>query len=129
MSTNTHDPETQKPRRPRGLRKSGREIWDDLTARYEMHPHELSVVLQIARMADRLDQLHTEAAAAAATTVTDQVGRESAHPAIVEARQTALAQARLVASLRLPEEDESDVTGTRPQRRGGTRGFYSGGAR
>ncbi|WP_222593352.1 hypothetical protein [Aeromicrobium flavum] len=77
-------------------------------------------------MADRLDQLHTEAAAASATTVIDQVGRESAHPAIVEARQTALAQARLVASLRLPEDDESDATGSRPQRRGGSRGFYGG---
>ncbi|MFC5208610.1 hypothetical protein ACFPM0_18860 [Pseudonocardia sulfidoxydans] len=43
------------------------------------------------------------------------------HPAVIEARQQRLTLARLVASLRVP--DDGDV---RPQRRGAARGFYGG---
>ncbi len=41
------------------------------------------------------------------------------HPAVVEARQLRLTLARLIASLRLPDEVDE-----RPQRRGGARGIY-----
>jgi hypothetical protein len=47
------------------------------------------------------------------------------HPAVVEARQSKIALARLTAALRLPAGDETDqAAGRRPQRRVGMRGVY-----
>jgi len=44
---------------------------------------------------------------------------EKAHPALVEARQQRVVLARLLASLRIPIDEEG-----RAQRRGGARGVY-----
>jgi hypothetical protein len=58
-------------------------------------------------------------------------GTVKMHPAVIEARQSAIAVARISAALRLPageQEDGQDAPGW-PQRRGGARGVYGiGGA-
>jgi hypothetical protein len=53
------------------------------------------------------------------------------HPAVIEARQSAIAVARISAALRLPagEQEEGQGGAGWPQRRSGARGVYSiGGA-
>jgi hypothetical protein len=70
---------------------------------------------------DRLDELE-QLIAAEGLTVTGH-GTVKVHPCVVEARQTAIAVARISAALRLPagEQDEGAQQG---QRRTGVRGVY-----
>lgn len=83
--------------------------------RYELQDHEVVLLDEIARTMDDLDALaaHVESAG---HTIAGRV-----NPSLVEARQMRIALARLVAALRLPEDDEENV----PQRRVGVRGTYS----
>lgn len=87
---------------------------------YELQEHELALLDEISRTMDDLDALaaHVEATG---HTIAGRV-----NPALVEARQMRIALARLVAALRLPEDDDSGA----PQRRVGVRGTYAlGGGR
>jgi hypothetical protein len=104
---------------PRGLAGPGRSLWRSIADTYELEQHELAVLEQAARVADRL---------AALDAVVDsegvmEPGRGRAHPALVESRQQRIALARLLVVLRLPDEDDQ-----RPQRRG-MRGAYRMGGR
>jgi phage terminase small subunit len=85
---------------------------------FELGEHERALLVAMCRQVDRLDQLE-ELIAAEGLTVRGH-GTVKMHPAVVEARQAAIAVARIAACLRLPagEEDEE------PQRRTGVRGVY-----
>lgn len=109
------------PRMPRGLGARGRRLWREVTDAYELGQHEHALLTECCRTADQLDAL---AAVVTSAGVTLDDGRP--HPALVESRQQRLTLARLVASLRLPE-DPTDVGAdlVRPQRRGAARGTYS----
>jgi hypothetical protein len=106
---------------PKGLGRAGAALWCAVSEAYELEPHELRLLLEMARTVDSLDQL---AATVARDGVLDpETGR--AHPALVEARQQRITYARLAAALRLPAGDEDDqAPGRRPQRRVGARGVY-----
>lgn len=84
-------------------------------ARYELQDHERVLLDEIARTMDDLDALAAHVASAGHTIA----GR--VNPALTEARQMRIALARLVAALRLPEDDDENT----PQRRVGVRGTYS----
>lgn len=106
---------TTKDRAPRGTGPSGRALWRDVTERFDLDQNELVILREAVRTVDQLDAL-------AAIVDRDGVlepatGR--AHPALVESRQLRLALARLIATLRLPDEADE-----RPQRRGRARGTY-----
>jgi hypothetical protein len=107
------------PRPPRGAGPSGRRLWASVVRGYELGEHERALLTAMVRQVDRLDELE-ELIAAEGLTVAGH-GTVKMHPAVVEARQTAIAVARIAAALRLPagEEDEEP-----PQRRGGVRGVY-----
>lgn len=108
---------TDKPKPPRGTRSAGRAVWLDVTARFELTQTELVTLREVVRTVDNLDRL-------AAVVEHDGPmvgGGERVHPALVETRQLRLVLARLVAALRLPDED----TDERPQRRGSPRGVYA----
>jgi hypothetical protein len=79
----------------------------------------------LCRQVDRLDAL--EALIADEGLMVGGHGTVKVHPAVVEARQSAIAVARIAACLRLPAgEEDGDGQG---QRRTGVRGVYSiGGA-
>ena len=47
-------PET---RPPRGTGPAGREIWAAISGSFELEPHELQVLRQVATVADRIEQL------------------------------------------------------------------------
>ncbi len=97
------------------LGPGGGRLWAEVLGRYELDEHERALLLQAARTVDVLDDL---AAVTAAEGPLSPIG--DVHPAVVEARQQRLTLARLIASLRLPE----DALDGRPQRRGGARGSY-----
>src|SRR5215210_1394008 len=106
-------PDAPVPPAPKGLRAGGRRLWKETMARYELGEHELLVLQEACRTADRLDRLAAEAATAPLT-VTNAKGDVIANPLVVESRQQALVLSRLLAALRLPDDDAGVV---RPQRR------------
>lgn len=105
-----------RPRVPSELKASGRKLWRFATNEFGFEPHETATLLQACRCLDRLDLIALELTDA---TQTVRNSKGVTHPLIVEGRQQALAYARLLASLRIPDSD-----GTQPQHRGGARGFY-----
>lgn len=107
---------------PLGLEAPGRQLWQAVTDEYDIEEHERLLLVEACRIADRLDRLATESAHEPLT-VTNFKGDEVANPKLVEARQQGIVFTRLLASLRLPVGDETDLN--RPQRRGGARGSYN----
>src|SRR5882672_4276376 len=104
------------PSAPRGCGPSGRRLWKSVQAEFELGEHERALLTAMCRQVDRLEALEA-LIAAEGLTVTGH-GTQKIHPAVVEARQTAIAVARISACLRLPagEEDEQPQ-----QRRAGVR--------
>ncbi|MCS5718595.1 terminase [Herbiconiux sp. CPCC 205763] len=100
------------------LGDSGSALWTALTELVDFDVHETSLLTEACRIKDRLDALDV-IIRAEGVTVTSPQGVK-AHPAVVEARNQQLTLARLLASLRIPDEDD-----VRPQRRGAARGSYS----
>lgn len=103
---------------PGGLKAGGRKLWRSVTDEFELGEHELSILLEAARTVDALDDLQSIVRSEGVTNVSPQGVR--AHPALVEARQQRVTLAKLVASLRIPLEDEQEAART-PQRRSGVR--------
>lgn len=106
---------------PKGLQSDGEKLWLSVVTDYELDPHELALLESACRVADSMTRLAETAAAAGVTTINSR-GDVQVHPAMVEYRMQSIALTRLIASLRLPSGDESDMS--RPQRRGSARGSY-----
>lgn len=104
---------TKTPAPPKGIKASGRRLWDDVLGRFDLDEHEVAVLRETVRTVDQLDDL-AGIVAADGVMLGDKV-----HPALVEQRQLRIVLSRLVASLRLPDEDDQ-----RPQHRGSARGAY-----
>jgi hypothetical protein len=96
-------------------------LWRAVTGDYDLDEHELALLVALVRQVDRLDKLE-DLIEAEGLVVTGH-GTTKMHPAVVEARQSAIAVARISAALRLPSGDE-DAEPERPQRRGAVRGVY-----
>ncbi|MGO9382177.1 MAG: hypothetical protein ACLP4W_08775 [Mycobacterium sp.] len=119
----------QIPAPPKGTKVNGRKLWDEVLSRYELEQHELALLREMVRTVDLLDEL--AAIVAREGTMTEGSWDPRPHPAVIEARQSKIALARLTAALRLPAGAEGDeAAGRRPQRRVGVRGVYglAGGA-
>lgn len=104
------------PRVPAGLKAGGRKLWKAIADEFELEQHELSVLLEAARTVDSLEALEKIVQAEGVTHQSPQGVR--AHPALVEARQQRVTLAKLVASLRIPLDDQESG---RTQRRVGFR--------
>jgi hypothetical protein len=102
-------------RAPAGLKAAGRRLWRDVHEHLELDRHEDELLLQACRVADRLDALDS------ILTAEGMMRDGKPHPALVESRQQQVTFARLIATLRLPEDLQANV---RPQRRGAARGVY-----
>lgn len=103
---------------PGGLGESGARLWSSVADAFELRVDEQLLLLQACRSADLLDELAARAAVSPLT-VTNAKGDEVTNPVLVEHRMQSQNLARMLASLRLP--DEEDV---RPQRRGAARRSY-----
>jgi hypothetical protein len=94
-------------RAPLGLKMSGKRLWNRVAGPFELEQHEMSVLLQACRTADLLDRLQ-EVIDAGEVIVSSSQGPR-ANPAAVEFRQQALSFAKLMASLRIPVEDDDET--------------------
>jgi hypothetical protein len=96
------------PPAPKGLKTSGRKLWQAVNEGNILNQAELTVLKEMCRVSDRLDLL--------AETIDKYGGVVGAqvHAAMVEARQLELVLAKLHAVLRFPDP----ATGTKPQYRG-----------
>lgn len=104
------------PRPPAELRASGRALWRALHADFDLAQHEGRLLLEACRTADLLDALADQVSSQG---VVDEGGKVA--PAVVESRQQRLVLTRILASLRIPDDQDSEG---RPQRRGAARGAY-----
>ncbi|GAA1950545.1 terminase [Agromyces allii] len=102
---------------PADLGASGSALWEELTDFVVFDVHETALLLEACRVRDRLDALNAVVCAEGVTVSSPQGVK--AHPALVEARAQGVALSRLLASLRIPDENDA-----RPQRRGRARGSY-----
>lgn len=108
---------------PPGLKAGGKKLYKSITSDYELGSHELSILLEAARTVDALDELEKMVREEGVTNVSPQGVR--AHPALVEARQQRVTLAKLVASLRIPIEEEEGGASRLPQKRVGVRAVSS----
>jgi hypothetical protein len=111
------------PRPPKGAGPSGRRVWRAVLGEFELEEHERALVTALVRQVDRLDEL--EELIAAEGLMVSGHGTVKMHPAVVEARQSAIAVARISAALRLPSGEQDGQDGPAWQRRTGARGVYS----
>jgi hypothetical protein len=105
---------------PDGLHAAGARLWRSILGEYDLDEHESLLLIEAARVADRLDRLATESDGAPLT-VLNFKGDSVANPLLTEARAQGIVLARLLAALRLPSGEKEG--GSRPQRRG-IRGVY-----
>lgn len=110
-----------KSKAPAGLKTAGRRLWVSVLDEYDLDEHESSLLLQAARTVDTLDRVATDLEGAPMTVISER-GATRANPLLAEHARLSLTLSRLLASLRLPSGDESDMS--RPQRRGAARGSY-----
>ena len=103
------------PSAPADLKRSGRELWSELLRHLVLDAHELRLLHEAGRAADRCDELARELARQGFVLPN---GRPN--PLLRETREQEITLARLITALRLPA-DLSE--GPRPQRRG-LRGVY-----
>ena len=106
------------PPAPKGSGASGKRLWRSVIEVYDLDEHELVILRRAVRTVDLLDALDEKIEQDGLTTV-NQRGDVVAAPAVIEARQQAQVLMRLVAQLRLPDDQ-----GHRGQRRGAPRGAY-----
>lgn len=103
------------PRPPKGLQVGARALWRSVMNDFELGKHEESVLLQACRIVDLLDELQ-EVLDKEPAIVSSPQGTK-ANPAAVEFRQQSLTLAKLMASLRIPL-DEDQQSGRGQQRVG-----------
>jgi hypothetical protein len=110
------------PRAPEGAGREGRRLWTSVLGEFELSGHELSVLRQAVRAADRCEALAAALAETGLTQLTAH-GAVRLNPLAAELRSAELGLCRLLLCLRIPlggVEDEQDARG---QHRG-MRGVY-----
>jgi hypothetical protein len=111
------------PRAPEGAGREGRRLWSSVLAEFELSGHELTVLRQAVRAADRCEQLAEVLAETGLTQLTAH-GAVKLNPVAAELRSAELGLCRLLLCLRIPlggVQGDSDGQG---QHRG-MRGVYS----
>ncbi|MFN8158409.1 MAG: hypothetical protein U0R68_13405 [Candidatus Nanopelagicales bacterium] len=97
---------------------AGTRLYAAVTADFDLAEHELTQLREACRLVDLLDALEQVVADEGAVRAGAD-GLSRPHPALAELRQQRITLARLLAALRIPEDDEG-----RAQRRTGVRGPY-----
>lgn len=90
---------------PAGLDKPGLALWCEVLQGYGLRVDELRLLEEACRTVDVLARL-VDALQDAPLTVAGSMGQMREHPLLAEARQQRIVLARLLAQLKLPEEDE-----------------------
>lgn len=98
---------------PKGLEVGGKRLWRAIAGRFDLEQHETELLTQACRTLDLLERLQ-EAATAGPLQIDGKT-----NPLLAETRLQRITLARLLAAMRLPDEEQG-----RPQRRTGARGVY-----
>lgn len=112
--------------KPNDFAGGGSRLWDNVTEAHDLDAVQLVQLEEACRLKDRLDQLDRVLRGDGDVWVKITEDRDGdisikVDSALVEARQQATVFKQMLAALRLPDE----VSGKRPQRRGGARGAYT----
>jgi hypothetical protein len=114
---------------PRGLGTRGKRLYKSVVDDWDLAPHELLLLEEAARIADRVQALW-EIVERDGLAQADHLGNARPHPLHVEWRQSQVLLLRALASLRIPlgGEDEDAGRPGRPGNPGAARGVYRLGA-
>ena len=93
-------------------------MWRAVNDALELDRRDLALLHEASRALDRLDKLDRQLRVRGLLLPDGRI-----QPAAVEARQQAIALARVLAAMRLPEDLSNPEV--RPQRRAGVRGIYT----
>lgn len=88
---------------PTDLLDTGRALWRDVTAKYELRADEVPLLAEMCRAVDRLAGIRA-ALVGQPLLVAGSTGQQRAHPLLGEERATVLVLAKLQAQLGLPDE-------------------------
>ena len=114
------------PRAPASSGAAGRRLWRAVLADFELAEHEQVLLRQACPVADVCEG-HQHRVDEDGPLVTTRLGKQRAHPALVELRQQRLVLARLIVALRVPLCDQGPEAAPRTAYRG-LRGVYGGAA-
>ncbi len=107
------------PRTPKGVGTVGRRLWAEVLGEHELTESETAILTAACRCVTVMERIAGELESGGLTCENSR-GDVVASPLVVEQRQQSACLTRLIASLRLPDDD-SDA---RPQRRGAARAAY-----
>jgi hypothetical protein len=112
---------------PEGLGEAGAQLWVDIASQHDLDAGQRVTLLEVCRCKDRLDKLDLLIRGDADTwaRLTHNLRTEDYElkidDALARSNSTANLMKQLIAALRLPDQ----VSGKKPQSRGGARGAYS----
>jgi hypothetical protein len=89
------------------LDAAGRRLWREVLAGYVLAPHEVALLVELCRVADRLDRLAV-ALSVEPLTVPGSMGQPKIHPLYAEARAQAATLAHLAKAMRIPIVEEAE---------------------
>lgn len=92
------------PTAPAGLDAAGRALWREVAGAYDLDHHEIPILVEACRLADRAAELEA-AIEADGLTVTGSAGQPRLNPAVAEVRQTRVALTRCLGAIAFPGED------------------------
>jgi hypothetical protein len=89
---------------PKGLKATGKKLWQETTAKYDLRQDELETLRAVCGEADLISQMEDELEGEALTTL-GSMGQMVIHPLVPELRQHRTTLASLLRSLKLPDDD------------------------
>lgn len=100
-------------RTPSGLDKAGKALWRSIAPHYNFRPDELRILTDACKLADTIELMEVELDGADLI-VPGSMKQPTANPMLAEIRQTRAVLAKMLGSLKLPDESkgEQDTSGS-----------------
>lgn len=95
---------------PKGIGPSGRALWNSIAKIYDLRPDEKRILTDACREADLIAQMDTDYKKSTLM-VKGSMGQPVVNPLVAELRQHRGVLARLLAQLKLPDQDPAESNG------------------
>lgn len=95
-------PKAHIPKPPKGLRESGKALWDSIVPAYELRPDEARILADACREADLIERLEEEQIDADLM-VKGSMGQLVSSPLVSEVRQHRTCLSQLLTKLKIPD--------------------------